>query len=85
MSAAPPVEMSCRQLVEVVTDYLESTMPAGDRARFEAHLDECPYCVTYLEQIRETIDTLGRLDEESLNPEARDRLLRAFRGWAAGR
>jgi anti-sigma factor RsiW len=76
--------MSCRELVEVITDYLEGTMRAADRARFEAHLEECPYCVTYLEQMRRTIDTLGQLSEESLAPHVRDQLLKAFRGWAAG-
>ena len=77
--------MSCKELVEVITDYLEGTMPAADRARFEAHLEECPYCVTYLEQMRNTIAVLGELSEESLDPDARDELLRAFRGWAASR
>jgi len=77
--------MSCRELVEVITDYLEGTLPADDRARFEAHLEECPYCVNYLEQMREMIDTLGELSEESLSPRAREQLLNAFRGWAAGR
>jgi anti-sigma factor RsiW len=77
--------MSCRELIEVVTDYIEGTMAAQDRARFEEHLGTCPYCVTYLEQMRETIDSLGELSEESLDPDARDELLEAFRGWAATR
>lgn len=85
MSAAPPEEMSCRELVEVITDYLEGTLPADERARFEAHLEDCPYCVNYLKQMRETIDSLGELSEESLSPHAREELLQAFRGWAAGR
>jgi anti-sigma factor RsiW len=83
--SAPQEQMSCRELVEVVTDYIEGTMSATDRARFEAHLEICPYCVTYLEQMRETIETLGELSEESLTPKTRDELLTAFRGWAAGR
>ena len=73
--------MSCRELVEVVTDYLEGTMDAGDRLRFEAHLGECPYCVNYLDQMRETIAALGGLTEESISAEARGELLEAFRGW----
>ncbi len=77
--------MSCTELVQVITDYLEGTMPVSQRARFEEHLEVCPYCVTYLEQMRETIDTLGTLREESLSEEARDQLLQAFRGWAAAR
>lgn len=73
--------MSCKELVEVVSAYLEGRLPAGDRARFELHLDECPYCVTYLEQMRATIEALGELSEESLDPEARRQLVEAFRGW----
>ena len=79
--SAPPDEMSCKELVEVITDYLEGTMAAEDRARFEAHLEACPYCVNYLEQMRATVEALGRLSEESNAPDARTGLLEAFRGW----
>lgn len=75
-------EMPCRELVELVTDYLEDRLSPQDRARFEAHLADCEYCETYLEQVRQTIHVLGRLPEESLSEEARDALLTAFRGWA---
>jgi anti-sigma factor RsiW len=73
--------MSCRELVEVVTEYLEGSMGETDRLRFETHLEECPYCVNYLAQMRETIAALGELTEESISPEARGELLEAFRGW----
>ena len=75
-------ELPCRELVELVTDYLEERLSPIDRARFEAHLTECEACRTYLEQFRETIRVLGRLPEESLSPEAREALLTAFRGWS---
>ena len=75
-------EMPCRELVELVTDYLEDRLSPVDRARFEAHLAECEACRTYLEQFRQTIRALGRLPEESLSREARNALLDAFRGWS---
>ena len=75
-------EMPCRELVELVTDYLEDRLSPIDRARFEAHLTECEACRTYLEQFRQTIRVLGRLPEESLSPEAREALQTAFRGWS---
>jgi anti-sigma factor RsiW len=75
-------EMPCRELVEVITDYLEDRLSPVDRARFEAHLAECEVCRTYLEQFRQTIRVLGRLQEESLSAEARSALLDAFRGWS---
>jgi anti-sigma factor RsiW len=75
-------EMPCRELVELVTDYLEDRLSPVDRARFEAHLAACEACRTYLEQFRQTIRVLGRLPEESLSPAARTALLTAFRGWS---
>ena len=74
-------EMACRELVELVTDYLEDRLSLLDRARFEAHIAECEYCATYLEQMRLTIRTLGRIPEESLPSDARSALLTAFRSW----
>ncbi|HEU0025022.1 MAG TPA: zf-HC2 domain-containing protein [Thermoleophilaceae bacterium] len=74
-------EMTCRELVEVVSDYLDGTLPEHDRVHLEKHLGECPYCVTYIEQMRQTIETLGELREESIAPETREELLAAFRGW----
>lgn len=74
-------EMPCRELVEVVTDYLENRLSPADRIRFEAHLAQCEVCRMYLEQFRQTIRAIGRLPEESLSAEARTALLDAFRGW----
>jgi anti-sigma factor RsiW len=75
-------EMPCRELVELITDYLEDRLSPNDRARFEAHLAECEACRTYLDQFRQTIRTLGCLPDESLSAEARIALLDAFRGWS---
>jgi anti-sigma factor RsiW len=74
-------EITCRELVELVTDYLEGTLSSRDRVRFERHIGACKYCNTYLDQMRITIRTLGRLPEESLEPDARDALLDTFRDW----
>ena len=75
-------EMPCRELVELVTDYLENRLSARDKARFEEHLAQCDACRTYLEQFRQTVRVLGRLPEESLSMEARDALLAAFKNWS---
>lgn len=77
----PHEEMPCRELVNVITDYLEGTLAESDRFRFEAHLEECPYCRNYLEQMHETISALGGLCEDSLAAETQERLLEAFRDW----
>lgn len=77
--------LSCQELVELVTDYVEGTLRRTDRRRFEAHIARCDGCTAYLEQMRETIRLTGRLDVESLPPQAREELLEAFRGWKESR
>jgi anti-sigma factor RsiW len=74
-------EMPCKELVEVITEYLEDRLSATDRMRFEAHLAQCDACRTYLDQFRQTIQSLGRLPEESLSAQAKAALLAAFRDF----
>lgn len=77
-------QLSCRELVELVTDYLERALPDADRARFEDHISRCDGCGVYLEQMRQTIDLVGHFPVEALSPEAERELLEAFRGWRTG-
>jgi anti-sigma factor RsiW len=77
--------MSCRELFDLVTDYLEGALSRRDRARFERHLAGCPNCPAYLDQMRQTLTALGHLDEEALEPDAVDALIHAFRDWTADR
>jgi len=74
-------EMSCRELVGVITDYLEGTLAEADRVRLEEHVAECPYCEEYIAQMRETIEALGELPADSLDERRERELLEAFRGW----
>jgi len=74
-------EMACRELVEVITEYVEGTLPESDRRRFDAHLTTCASCREYLEQMRTLIRLNGDLTVKSIEPETRDSLLRAFRRW----
>jgi len=78
------LEIDCDELVEVVTDYLEGTLDADTRRRFTEHLELCDGCDTYVEQMRETVRVTGTLAEDDLQPDMRDKLLAAFRGWKAG-
>ncbi|HEY2789663.1 MAG TPA: anti-sigma factor [Gaiellales bacterium] len=71
----------CREVVELVSDYLEGELDARDRTRFEAHLTTCDGCTAYVEQMRLTLRLAGRLDPEQLDPELRERLVAAFRDW----
>jgi anti-sigma factor RsiW len=78
-------DLACREVVELVTDYLEGALDGRDRERFERHLGGCDGCTAYLEQMRLTLRLAGRLEPEAVNPVFRERLVAAFRGWAEER
>jgi anti-sigma factor RsiW len=77
-------DLSCRELVELVTDYLEARLSLEDRTRLELHLGYCDWCRTYLRQMRQVRDAVGQLTEESIPAEAKSALLAAFRDWKRG-
>jgi anti-sigma factor RsiW len=72
--------MTCQELVELVTDYLEGALTREDVARFEAHLSVCPGCETYLAQVKATI-ALARASGDPVEPSDVSPLLDAFRDW----
>jgi len=74
-------KLSCRELVELVTDYLDGTLSRRDRARFDAHLAACANCTQYVEQFLETIRLTGTLSESDVSPEAAEALLAQFAEW----
>jgi predicted anti-sigma-YlaC factor YlaD len=78
-------DLTCHELVELVTDYLEDALTPVERARLEAHLDVCPGCREYLAQMRQTVSVIGRLPADSLDPRMSERLLHVFREWRSGR
>ena len=73
--------LTCKELVELITEYLEGTLPEDDRARVDEHLAGCEGCTNYLEQMRQTIRLTGTIREENLTPGQRDDLLTLFRDW----
>jgi predicted anti-sigma-YlaC factor YlaD len=76
--------LRCRELVELVTEYLEDVMTPADRRRFDEHLSRCDDCSLYLDQMRRTIRALGELPPERLPDALREELLATFRSWPAG-
>ena len=74
-------QMTCKELVELVTEYLEGTLPEDLRMRMEQHLSGCSGCTNYLEQMRQTIRLTGKLQEESLTEPEKNDLLKLFRDW----
>jgi predicted anti-sigma-YlaC factor YlaD len=73
--------LTCRELVELVSDYLDDRLSSDERMRFEEHLAVCGPCRIYLHQLRETIRLSGELPREGITPSAQAALLASFRGW----
>jgi anti-sigma factor RsiW len=73
--------LSCQEVVELVTEYLDGSLSSDDASLFEQHLNFCDGCVWYVDQLRTTVDALGELREEHLSADAKDRLMGAFRSW----
>jgi anti-sigma factor RsiW len=74
-------ELVCRQVVELVSDYLEGALSRSERRRFERHLAGCEHCTEYLEQMRATIALTGRLSPEDLTPMMREEFTALYRRW----
>jgi len=83
MTTTDTQALSCQELVELVTDYLEGALEPADRRRFDAHIAVCSGCTRYLEQLRETIRLTGTITTDDLTPEAARALLDAFAAWTA--
>lgn len=73
--------MACKELVELVTAYLDGELDPETRARFDMHLLECDGCENFLEQFRATVQTVGSIRDEELDPAFRSRLLDAFKNF----
>jgi anti-sigma factor RsiW len=73
--------LTCREIVDLLTDYLEGALPEPARARIDEHLATCPDCTAYVAQMRTTIGLVGRLREDDVPQPVLDDLVQAFRGW----
>ncbi len=73
--------LTCHEVIDILTDYLEEALPAEERRRVEEHLATCDGCTAYLETMRETIRLTGMLTEEQIPVEQKEQLLDAFRDW----
>lgn len=74
-------ELTCAQVVELVTAYLDDRLAASDVERFEEHLTFCDGCSTYLDQMRATIAATGELRSDDIPAGLQERLIAAFREW----
>jgi anti-sigma factor RsiW len=79
-----PLHISCQEVVELVSDYLEEALPADEAAVLEQHLNFCDGCVWYVDQVRTTINVVGELRAEDVPEETKAKLMIAFRDWKRG-
>jgi len=76
-------DLTCKELVELITGYLEGTLRGRRLRRFASHLAACDGCTRYVAQMEMTIRATGTLTEEQVTDEQRSVLLAAFRDWKA--
>jgi anti-sigma factor RsiW len=81
MRATNDSEIACREIVEIITDYLEGALPESERVAFEAHLSTCDGCTTYLQGFRTTLVALPEACHDSTARTVQDDLLRLFGDW----
>jgi anti-sigma factor RsiW len=74
-------ELTCKELTELITDYLEERLSQADRIRFEQHLSICPGCVAYVDQMRVTIHAIGSKPSLRIPSSMEKSLLETFRRW----
>ena len=76
-------EFVCREMVELMTAYLDDALEPAQHAAFERHLAACPHCAEYLAQIKLVRETAGRVEPEDVAPEARRDLMALYEQWRA--
>lgn len=78
---SPTDEIVCRELVELVTPYLEDALPSNERALVDQHLASCDGCTAYVQQMRLTIKAIGHVSVDAITSQTREDVLAIFRAW----
>lgn len=76
--------LTCQQLTELVTDYVEGQLSLPDRVRFNLHIAMCRHCRAYVRDRKLAIKTLGSLPVEPIPDEVKEDLMARFRDWKGG-
>lgn len=72
---------SCKEVAELITDYLEGSFTLSQRLRFQMHIGLCVDCKNYLHQMKYTVATLGQLPAEPVPAEIKEALMKCFQNW----
>ena len=76
-----PEDITCREIVRIVNDYVEGVLLAAEREAVELHLNLCDGCSDYLAQLRLSIELTGELPADAISPELEEELCAAFRSY----
>ena len=74
-------DITCREVLELLTEYLEGALAPAVEREVDRHLDACDGCWRYLDQFQVAIETTAELREEAVAVDVRESLLDAFRTW----
>lgn len=77
--------LSCKQITEIITDYLEGRMGFAERMRFQMHVGLCKHCRAYLRQMKTTVAAVGQLPDEPMPDDVRDAMRKRFAHWHASK
>jgi anti-sigma factor RsiW len=74
-----PRELTCQEIVELVTEHLDGALDDARREQLSTHLERCPDCAEYVRQFEQTIEAVGHLRSTGGAVADCDALVRAFR------
>lgn len=78
--------LTCKEITELVTDYLEGRLSLADRMRFQMHVGMCKHCRAYLKQMKVTVAALGKMPDDAAMPgDVQDELRKRFADWHKAR
>jgi anti-sigma factor RsiW len=75
--------LTCQQLVELITDYVEGALDEQRHADVVRHLSECDDCLRYVAQLQQTERVLASIQAPTLSSDDRAALIAAYRDWCA--
>ena len=81
MTVRDPAALECKEVVELVTEFLGDAMAPVDRTRLEQHLLVCPACTLHVAQVRSTISHVAELRVNDQSGDVGAELVDLFRQW----
>jgi hypothetical protein len=72
-------EIECRQIAELLGDYIDGSLPNRLRELIDFHIDGCQPCVAFINTYRGTIAATRSLPDTPMPAEMKKRLLAVLR------